>query len=67
MFPKYLGDITYSNFLRGGVTKKKGKFGKNSQLGLPPPPSSDNSEYFEFQKLLKNSDPLPPRTEFRNV
>ena len=56
--------ILYSASCEGEPSlKKTGKFGKNSQLGLTPPPS-DNSEYFEFQKLLKNSDPpLGPNSE----
>ena len=57
MFPKYLSHITYSNFLRGGVTKKKpGKFGKNSQLGLTPPPPRIIQNFWNFRTFWK----LPP-------
>ena len=50
------------------LLKKTGKFGKNSLLGLTPPPPSDNSELFEFQKLLKNSDPPPgPNSEMFEI
>ena len=41
-------------FLRGGVTKKMGKFRKNSP--------SDNLVMFEFQKSLKTLTPSPPST-----
>ena len=46
--------------------KKNGKILEKFPIRLDPPPPSDNSELFEFQKLLKNSDP-PPRTKFRKV
>ena len=44
--------------IRGAITKKNGKIWEKFPIRLDPPPS-DNSEYFEFQKLLKNSDPPP--------
>ena len=46
------------------IKKKTGKFGKNYQLGLTPPPS-DNSELFEFQNFLKTSDPPPPTVGYQ--
>ena len=64
MFPKYLSHITYSNFLRGGVTKKKtGKFGENSQLGLTPPPRIIQNflNFRNFWKFRTHS----PRIKFR--
>ena len=38
MFPKYLSHITYSNFLRGGVTKKNWKIWEKFPIRLDPPP-----------------------------
>ena len=61
--------IMHDGCLGEASLKKTGKFGKNSQLGLTPPPPSDNSELFEFQKLLKNSDPPPlgPNSEMFEI
>ena len=35
-----------------------------SQIGLPPPPLSDISDFFEFQIYLKNVA-SPPRIKFK--
>ena len=44
--------------------KKNGKIWEKFPIRLEPHPPSDNSELFEFQKLLKNSDPpLGPNSE----
>ena len=49
--------ILYSASCEGEPSlKKNGKIWEKFLIRLDPPPS-DNSEYFEFQKLLKNSDP----------
>ena len=48
----------FNNKVRGQNQNTK-KFGENSRLCLTLPPNPpDNSDYFEFQNYLKNTDTL---------